>query len=192
LNGLGGYVPPTRLPPREYVIRTLDQIAVQLARVPYRRRCRFTSIAAGCSNRRASSCWIADLEAGRRLVARPLDVLRSCSTRACRSGPDRRPGRDEKEITFSFKATNSFRQHEPFFLSLPDRLATVLPPETTATSPHLAEVDLHTADGLASLQVTDFYAGWKQGDIGCASRKGNSRGYIRRRRSCTGRTCSGS
>ncbi len=181
LNGLGGYVPPTRLPPREYVIRTLDQIAVQLARVPYPAAVLDYQYRSWLFNPAGFILLDSDLEAGRRLVARPLDVLQIMfDSRLPIRARIADLAETEKEIIFSFKASNSLRQHEPFFLSLPDRLADVLLAEDYRHFARIWQtVELHAAERLASLQVTDFYARLEQGDIRLRFPEGEFACYIR-------------
>ncbi len=182
LNGLGGYVPPTRLPPREYVIRTLDQIATQLARVPYPAAVLDYQYRGWLFNPAGFIMLDSDLDAGRALAARQLDVLQIMfDSRLPIRARIADLAETEKEITFSFKASNSFRQHEPFFLSLPDRLADVLLPEDYRHFARIWQtVDLNAAERLTSLQVTDFYARIEQGDIRLRFPEGEVACYIRR------------
>jgi len=182
LNGLGGYVPPTRLPPQQHVLRTLQSLADHLARVPY------PAAVLDYQYR----CWVinpaglilidGDPATGRDILARPLDVLQLIfdSRLAIRSRIADLED-TEKEMTFSFKATNSFRQHEPFFISLPERHAAFLTPEDYQ---HFARVwravDLASADRLDALQVADFYARLEEGDIRLRFPEGEIVCYLRR------------
>jgi transcriptional regulator with XRE-family HTH domain len=167
LNGLGGYVPPTRLPPQDHVIRTLDQLAGHLARVPY------PAAVLDYQYR----CWVinpaglilidGDPATGRAILARPLDVLQIVfDSRLAIRARIADLENTEKEMTFSFKAINSFRQHEPFFRSLPERHAAVL---TAEDYQHFARVwravDLSSVERFDALQVADFYARMEEGDI---------------------------
>jgi transcriptional regulator with XRE-family HTH domain len=167
LNGLAGYVPPTRLPPADHIIRTLDAIADRLAQIP---------LPAAVMDYQFR-CWVfnpagllftgGDLAMGWEMLKRPLDVLQIIfDSRLAIRGSIADLANTEKEFVFTYKATNGFRQHEPFYRSLPERMADYLLPEDyDAFAQVWRMVDLNTVESVGALQVADFYARQEQGDI---------------------------
>ncbi|MBN1966519.1 MAG: hypothetical protein JW910_17845 [Anaerolineae bacterium] len=173
LTGLAGYIPPTRLPPRDYVIETLDHIAAIIADFPYPVYVVDYQMRFWLANRATAILSLGDLDLWRGLMARPLnafDIVFDSRLGFRPHIPDL-PQFDREQV-FRFKATNSFRQHEPFFLALPERMRTLEPDDYRAFEAAWNAIDMTTLTRIQPVQVADFYARMEQGDIRLAFPEG--------------------
>lgn len=182
LNGLAGYVPETRLPPAAHVVRTLEALADHLTAVPYPTAVLDYQYRIWLFNPAGLLFTGGDPEEARRLLARPCDVLQIVfdSRLGIRARIDDLAV-TEKEMVFTYKAGNAFRQHEPFFRAMPERLAEhLLPDDYAALAAIWQSIDLQTVESVHALQVVDFYARLEQGDIRLRFPEGLVHCYFRR------------
>jgi transcriptional regulator with XRE-family HTH domain len=178
LNGLAGYVLPTRMPPRDLLIETLEQIADLITDFPYPAyvfdyQYRFwlfnpfvaVFLGEAMPLLQARSFDVFDMVFDSRLGLRPhiADLQNT-----------------EQEIVFTFKATNGFRQHEAFFQSLPERkMDTLIPEDYAAFKAVWQALDMNTIASLNSLQVVNFYARQERGDLQLALPEGTVSCHLR-------------
>lgn len=170
LNGLAGYVPPTRLPPPAQVIATLNQLAPVLQRFPYPAYVFDYQFRLWMAN----PFGYALLQEGNadhtaHVLAMPLNALDTVfdSQFGFYERLDNRPA-IQRGQTFRFKATNSFRQHEPFFWSMPERMRFLTARDYEAFRAAWSAIDLLTLPGPGispSIDVTEFYARMEHGDM---------------------------
>lgn len=171
LNGLAGYVPPTRLPPPAQVIATLSQLAPVLAGFPYPAYVFDYQFRLWMANA-AGTCLLRerDPDHADELLAMPLNALDTVfdSRLGFFERLDNRPAIQRGQV-FRFKATNSFRQHEPFFWSMPERMRFLLPADYESFRAAWNAIDVLTMPGPGSaaphIDVTEFYARMEHGDL---------------------------
>lgn len=167
LQGLAGYVMPTRLPPPEQIIHTLESIASRLVDVPYPATVLDYQFRCWVFNAPSLMFTGGEVDLGRQILSGPLDVLQLVFDSRL---PIRHQIADlattEKEMVFTYKATNALRQHETFFLDVPTRMTeTLLPDDYRAFLRVWNTVDINAPERVAPLAATDFYARMEQGDI---------------------------
>lgn len=182
LQGLAGYVMPTRLPPPDQIIRTLESIAARLVDVPYPATVLDYQFRCWVFNAPSLIFTGSDLDLARQILSGPLDVLQMMFDSRL---PIRQQVADlattEQEMLFTYKATNALRQHEPFFLNVPARMAeTLLPEDYDAFLRVWNAVDIDAPERVAPLAAADFYARMGQGDIQLRFPEGVVTCYFRR------------
>jgi transcriptional regulator with XRE-family HTH domain len=166
LNGLAGYIPPTRLPPRDHVIGTLDYISGIVAEFPYPAYVIDYHLRLWMANP-ATTLWVeGDADRLRELMARPLNVFDIIfdSRLGFREHIEALEPTDRDQI-FRFKATNAFRQHEPFYCSLPRRMNTLLPDDYAHFERLWNAIDINTTTSIGPAHVAEFYARIERGDL---------------------------
>lgn len=172
LNGLAGYVPPTRFPPPAQVVTTLGQLAPVLAEFPYPAFVFDYQFRLWMANPVGTMLLReGDAEYADRLMALPLNALDTVfdSRLAFCGRYDNLPAIQRGQV-FRFKATNSFHQHEPFFWSMPERMKSVLAAgDYEAFQAAWNAIDLLTLPGpgpaAPSIDIAEFYARMEHGDL---------------------------
>lgn len=166
LNGLAGYIPPTRLPPKEQVTGTLDYVAGVIADYPYPAYVIDYQFRLWLANP-ATAMWVeGDVDRLRDLMARPLNVFDIIfDSRLGFRAQIESPEQTDRDQVFRFKATNAFRQHESFFRSLPGRMNSWLPADYV----HFARIwhafDINAPAGMGPAHLAAFYARIERGDL---------------------------
>ena len=166
LNGLAGYIPPTRLPPQNHVTTTLDYVGNIIADYPYPAYVIDYQLRLWLANG-ATSLWIdGDTDRLRDLMARPLNVFDIIfdSRLGCRARIEAVEYADRDQV-FRFKATNAFRQHEPFFRALPERMNTWLPEDYAHFAHVWHAIDINTPADMGPAHLAEFYARIEHGDL---------------------------
>ena len=166
LNGLAGHILPTRLPPRDYVIETLNAIAEALADFPYPAYVVDYQFRVWLANRATAMFTGGNLDTLRGLVAKPLNTFDMIF--------DSRLGMRERiealhyveiDQVFRFKATNSFRQHEPFYQNFLDDMRDLEPDDFGALEAAWEAIDASSVSSYRSLDMRQYLASFVQGDI---------------------------
>jgi transcriptional regulator with XRE-family HTH domain len=173
LNGLAGHTIPTRLPSKGQIVETLDYLAGMLAEFPYPAYVLDYQFRFWVANRATAMFTLGDLDRLRTLIAGPLHVFDILfDARLGFRQQIAELGLTERDQVFRFKASNSFRQHEAFFLAFPDCMSH-LPPEDYRTFAALWQaVDLNDVSSLRPLRIAEFYARIEQGDLHLAYPEG--------------------
>ncbi len=166
LNGLAGHAIPTQLPPRGQVIEVLDYLAGALADFPYPAYVLDYQFRFWVANRATAMYTLGDLDRLRRLMAGPLHVFDILfDSRLGFRQQIAELGLTERDQVFRFKASNSFRQHEAFFLAYPERMSGLLPEDYRTFAALWQAVDLNDVSTLRPLRIAEFYARLEQGDL---------------------------
>lgn len=174
LQGLAGYVLPTRLPPPDQIIRTLETIAARLVDVPFPATVLDYQFRCWVFNPASLTFTGGDVAKAHAILSGPLDVLQMVfDSRLSIRGLIQDIETTEKEMVFTYKASNALRQHEAFYRTVPQRLAAALLPDDYRAFMRIWNaVDLSSPERLAPLAVTDFYGRMDQGDIQLAYPEG--------------------
>jgi hypothetical protein len=132
LHGLAGYRDITVMPPVEQVKRVLRTIEPEIAHRRYPVYVLDYQFRFWMMNT-AGAFQGGSLDLSRHVVERGLDAFRLVfdSYLPFRGGPSDAEVY-EREIVFRFKAYNLYRRHEPFYLSLPERMKGHLAPHDYA------------------------------------------------------------
>lgn len=180
LNGLAGYHLPTRLPPPEFVTDTLDHIAEAIRDYPYPAYVVDYQFRVWLTNPATVLFTLGDAAALRELLARPLQVFDMVfDSRLGMRARSRDIDYLEQGQIFRFKASNAFRQHEPFFLAYPDCMKYLEPDDYRNFSKVWQSIDMSTVTAIRPVQVQAFYSRLRQGDITSLFPAGEVAFYLR-------------
>jgi transcriptional regulator with XRE-family HTH domain len=180
LNGLAGHILPTRLPPREYVIDTLDAIGEALKTFPYPAYVVDYQFRIWLANRATALFTGGDLDVLRDLLARPLNTFDMIfdSSIGMRGQIDELHYAEIDQV-FRFKATNSFRQHEPFYLNFLDDMRRLEPDDYRALRTAWEAIDANSVTSYRSLDMREYLARLEHGDIRLVFSQGKVAFHIR-------------
>lgn len=180
LNGLAGYHLPTRLPPPEFVTDTLDHIAAAIEDYAYPAYVIDYQFRIWLTNPATALFTLGDVDALRELVARPLHAFDI--TFDSRLGMRQRISgleQFEQEQIFRFKASNAFRQHEPFFLAYPDSMDDLNADDYQSFRRVWQSIDMNMVTAIRPIEVQTFYSRLRQGDLTTRLPDGDVAFYLR-------------
>lgn len=166
LNGLAGYVLPTRLPPRDVVVRTLEYVADMIKDVPFPAYVVDYQFRIWLTNPATTLFTLGDAAKLHAYMQRPLNVLDMIfdSSLGMRSTMENLPFVEQAQI-FRFKASNAFRQHEAFFQAYPECMNYLSPEDYTNFVKHWQSIDMAAVANIKSMPLTQYYARMEWGDI---------------------------
>ncbi|MBZ0290095.1 MAG: helix-turn-helix domain-containing protein [Anaerolineae bacterium] len=180
LNGLAGYHLPTRLPPVDYVVHTLNQIAEAVRDYPYPAYVVDYQFRFWMANPATVLFTLGDAARLRQLMARPLHAFDiTFDSRLGMRGHIQELETFEQGQIFRFKMSNAFRQHENFFRAFPESMDYLDNADYQAFRKVWLTIDVNQANVIEPLQIQAFYSRLKQGDIALRFDEGTAAYYIR-------------
>lgn len=180
LNGLAGYIPPVRLPPRDFVVKTLDQIASLLTPFPYPAYVVDYHFRFWVANPATAMFVFGDVPFLRELLAKPLTVFDIIfDSRFPMRAAIEQIEPTEKDQIFRFKAINAYRQHEDFFQAFPACMASLEPEDYQRFVAVWQAVDVNVITSIQPAYLFEHYARLEYGDIRLIYPEGSVAFHIR-------------